>query len=108
MLILLSLTLSGCYLFDSNKGELPIEMIAFNSLTDEGKDLIPVSPKDLVVEKVTLNDDKGTFISNNYDRNKVYSITFNHTETESSGSLIVFVDLDKKTIVGKGFDAKKE
>ena len=89
-------------MFDS-KQSLPIEMVAFNSLTEEEKDLILVSPKDSTVEKVVVNDDIEPFIESNYDKDKLYSVTFNHTETESSGNIVVFVDLDKKAIVGKAF-----
>lgn len=102
ILLLLTITLTGCNLFDS-KNELPIEMAAFNSLTNEEKDLIPVSPKDSVVEKVTVNSENKSLIDKDYDKGEVYSVTFNNTETDSSGTLTVFVDLDKKTVVGKGF-----
>jgi hypothetical protein len=108
LLVLLSLTIIGCNLIDLNKEELPIEMIAFNSLTEEEKDLIPVSPKDSVVEKIKVTDDIARIIDNNSEIDKVYSVTFNHSETESSGNLIVFIDLDQKTIAGKMFDDKKE
>ncbi|WHZ58969.1 hypothetical protein [Metabacillus hrfriensis] len=105
MLILLSITLSGCNLFDS-KNNLPIEMVAFNSLTDKEKDMIPVSPKDSIVEKVTVNGDVKSLIDNNYGKDKVYSVTFNHTKSVPFGNLVVFVDLDEKTVLGKGFSSK--
>lgn len=95
----------GCNLIQP-KDNLPIELIAFNSLTDEEKDLIPASPKDSIVEKVTVNDENKSFIDKNYDKDKVYAVTFNNTETNSSGKLTVFVDLDKETVVGKGFTSK--
>ena len=100
--ILLSLSLSGCNIFDS-KQSLSIEMVAFNSLTDVEKDLILVRPNDLTIEKVAVNDDIEPFIESDYDKDKLYSVTFNHTETDSSGNIVVFVDLDKITIVGKAF-----
>lgn len=95
ILLLLIITLTGCNLFDS-KNDLPIEMVAFNSLTNAEKDLIPVSPKDSVVKKVSVIDNKPLI-------GEVYAVTFNNTETDSSGKLTVFIDLDKKTVVGKGF-----
>jgi hypothetical protein len=49
MLILLFIVLMGCNLIPS-KNNLSIEMIAFNGLTDEEQDLIPVSPKDSIVD----------------------------------------------------------
>lgn len=88
------------------RDSVPIEMIAFNSLTDEEQDLIPVSPKDSIVEKVTVNDENKSFIDKNYDKDQVYAVTFNNTKTNSSGKLMVFVDLDKETVVGKGFTSK--
>lgn len=102
ILFLLTITLIGCNLFDS-KNDLPMEMVAFNSLTNEEQDLIPVSPKDSVVEKVTVNSENKPLIDKDYDKGEVYSVTFNNTETDSSGILTVLVDLDKKTVVGKGF-----
>ena len=105
ILIFISITITGCNLFES-KNNLPIEMVAFNSLTDEEKDLIPVSPKDSEVMKVPVNDEIESYIHKDYGKEKVYSVTFNNSETDSSGKLVVFVDLDKKTIVGKGFDSK--
>lgn len=79
-------------MFDS-KQSLPIEMVAFNSLTEEEKDLILVSPKDSTVEKVVVNDDIERFIESNNDKDNLYSVTFNHTKTDSSGNIVVFVDL---------------
>ncbi|MGM0876181.1 MAG: hypothetical protein ACQEWV_15775 [Bacillota bacterium] len=105
VLILLSTILTGCNLFDSTN-DLPIEMVAFNSLSDKEKDLIPVSPKDSIVKKVTINSDIESLIDNNYDKDKIYSVTFNLTNTDSSANLVVFVDLDKETVVGKGFIGK--
>lgn len=105
MLIVLFSTLMGCNLIKPNEN-LPIEMIAFNSLTDEEQDLIPVSPKDSIVEKITVSDENKSYIDNDYDKDQVYSVTFNNTETDSSGKLTVFVDLDKEAVVGKGFTSR--
>lgn len=105
ILFVLSTTLMGCHLIQQ-KDSVPIELIAFGSLTDEEKDLIPASPKDSIVEKVTVNDENKSFIDKKYDKDQVYAVTFNNTETNSSGKLTVFVDLDKKTVVGKGFTSK--
>jgi cytochrome c biogenesis protein ResB len=103
ILILLTISLSGCYLLQSERSEVPIEMTAFSSLNDEEKDQIPVSPKDSVVRKVTVNDDLAKLIGKNYYGKKVYSVMFNHTETDSTENITVYVDLDKKEIVGKGY-----
>ena len=92
--------------YSASEDEMPIEMVAFNSLTDEESALIPVSPKDSIVKKVPVNDDIKTSIDENYGKDQVYSVTFNNTETDSSGKLVVFVDLDKKTVLGKGFTSK--
>ncbi|MCM3439770.1 hypothetical protein ACUIJN_12260 [Metabacillus halosaccharovorans] len=97
LFISLSIILLGC----QSKENVPIEMVAFNSLTDQEQDLIPVSPKDSIVKKVAVSGDIESFIDDNYQKDEVYSVSFNHSQT-SSGSLVVFVDLDKKTVVGKG------
>ena len=101
-LIIFFLILIG-YNFVKPNGNLSIEMIAFNSLTKEEQDLIPVSPKDSIVEKITVSNEIKYYIDNDYDRDQVYSVTFNNTESNSSGELTVFVSLDKETVVGKGF-----
>ncbi len=81
--------------------KLPIEMIAFNSLTDEESALIQVSPKDSIVKKVPVNNDIRKSIPKTYNKDKVYSVTFNNTETDATGNLVIFVGLDKTTVVGK-------
>lgn len=105
ILILLTITLTGCHLFDS-KTDIPIEMVAFKNLTHEEKVLIPVSPKDSTVKKITIDHKNKHLIDNDYTKNEVYSVTFHHTETDTSGKLTVFVDIDKKLVVGKGFTSK--
>ncbi|WP_026560909.1 hypothetical protein [Bacillus sp. J37] len=102
LFISLSIILLGC----QSKENVSIEMVAFNSLTDEEQDLIPVSPKDSIVKKVTVSGDIETFIDDNYQKDEVYSVSFNHSQMNSSESLVVFVDLDKKTVVGKGIIGK--
>ncbi len=101
ILIILLSTLTGCNLIKQN--ELTIEMIAFNSLSKEEQDLIPVSPKDSIVEKITVSDEIKHYIKDDYDENQVYSVTFNNTKSDAKGELTVFVSLDKKAVVGKGF-----
>lgn len=100
ILLFLVLTMTSCSLIES-KHETPIEMVAYGALSDEESELIPVSPKDSIVNKVTVNDEIKAVIDKDYNKEEVYSVTFNHTETNSSGNLIVFIDLDKKTVIGK-------
>ncbi|CAM3709129.1 hypothetical protein [Marinicrinis lubricantis] len=107
MVLLLTIALSGCS-FQYARSDLPIEMVAFNSLTDAEKDQIPVSPKDSVVGRVTVNDDIAALIGNDYNGKAVFVVMFNHTDTNSSGNLTVYVDLDKRTVIGKGFSDKSE
>ncbi|WP_187143747.1 hypothetical protein [Bacillus tuaregi] len=92
--------------YSASENQLPIEMVAFNSLADAERALIPVSPKDSIVKKVPINDGIKTSIDKSYGKEQVYSVTFNNTETDSSGKLVVFVSLDKKTVLGKGFTSK--
>lgn len=105
ILILLAMTLTGCHFFDSQT-DLPIEMVAFNSLTEEEKDFIPVSPKDSIVKKITIDHENKPLIEKDYNKNEVYSVTFLNTESDAMGNLTVFVDINKKTVVGKGFTSK--
>jgi hypothetical protein len=92
--------LIGFNVFDS-KQEVPIELVAFESLTNKEKELIPVSPKDSFVKKVTVNAEIQSEIDKNYDEEEVYAVTFRHSEADSSGNLVVYIGLDKKTVVGK-------
>lgn len=62
-----------------------------------------MNPKDSVVRKVTINDNLANLIGKSYYGKEVYSVAFNHTETVSTESITVYVDLDKKTIVGQAF-----
>ncbi|XQY90145.1 hypothetical protein ACNRWW_11370 [Metabacillus sp. HB246100] len=100
--VLLAIILSGCNLSHSND-DVPIEMVAYSSLTDKETDLIQVSPKDSDVEKLSVNKKIRPFIDKDYNKKEVYSVIFHHSETESSGKLTVFIDIDRKTVVGKGF-----
>lgn len=105
ILIGLLICLIGCNLINSNENS-PLELVAFNSLTEEEKDLIPVSPKDSSVEKMIVSDENKLYLDKGYDNDHVYSVIFNNTETDSLGKLTVFIDLDKKTVVGKGYTIK--
>jgi hypothetical protein len=100
ILLLFVLTMTSCGLLDSEH-ETPIEMVAFGALSDEESELIVASPKDSNVKKVSVNDEIKSVIDKNYNKEEVYAVTFNHTETISSGNLIVFIAMDKKTVVGK-------
>lgn len=100
ILILAAITLTAFNMFDSKK-EVPIELVAFESLSNEEKHLIPASPKDSIVKKVAVNEEIKSKIDDNYDKEEVYSVTFRHTQTDTSGNLVVYVALDKETVVGK-------
>ncbi|TCM93236.1 hypothetical protein EV294_107187 [Paenibacillus sp. BK033] len=100
LLLILTMAMAGCGSYESQR-ETPIEMVAFAALSDEESKLIPVSPKDSIVKKVSVDDEIKSVIATNYNKKEVYSVTFNHTETNSSGNLIVFIALDQKTVVGK-------
>jgi hypothetical protein len=102
--VFITISISGCNLLEVEESLTGIEMIAFNSLTNAEQDKIPVSPMDSVVQKITVNDDLGSRIGDEFVGKKLYSVTFNHTETESLGNLIVYVGLDKKTVVGNGYE----
>ncbi|QHE51491.1 hypothetical protein [Pontibacillus sp. HMF3514] len=97
--MVISFMLSGCNLLSENK--LPIEMIAFNSLNENEVDRILVSPKDSIVKKIKVDDDLAKVIGEDYKGEELFSVTFNHTETESKGNLIVYVSHDKSRVLGK-------
>lgn len=99
---LLSAMLIACSPIAAEK-ELPIELLAFNSLSDEEQELIPTSPKDSVVAKQAVSTENKSNIDSSYDEEEVYSVVFNNSATNTTGNLIVFIDLDKKNVVGKGF-----
>lgn len=96
--------LTGCQMGGS-KNEVPIEMVAFGSLTEEEQQLIPVSPKDSTVQKVQVTKEIEPFIEKDYGQDELYIVTFHYKETDSE-ELSVFVGADKKTVIGKGFISK--
>ncbi|MEH7886958.1 hypothetical protein V7654_21895 [Bacillus sp. JJ1609] len=103
ILLLLVITIIGFYVLDSNK-EVPMELVALESLTNKEKLLVPASPKDSIIKKVEVNKDIKTKLNKKYDKDEIYQIMFRNTQTDSSGNLVVYIALDKKTVVGKGFD----
>lgn len=100
LLVVLNI-LAGCMPQESKNP--PIEMIAFDSLTKEEADLIPASPKDSKVEKIPVTSSIKKLIQTDYDKSEVYAVIFNHTDTNSSGLLTVFIDSDRTSAVGKGY-----
>ncbi|MFC7684917.1 hypothetical protein [Ureibacillus sp. GCM10028918] len=106
LLIFIVIGMVSFFSVSKTESQIPIEMVAFNSLTDEENALIPVSPKDSIVKQVAVNNDIKASIDINYGKDQVYSVTFNNTETNTTGNLVVYVDLDKKTVLGKGFTSK--
>lgn len=92
---------------NSSASELPIEMVAYNSLSKAEQDLIPVSPKDSTVTKENISHEIKTLIDSNYSKEQVYAVVFNNTGSSKSGNLVVYVDLDKEKSVGKGYEDKK-
>lgn len=101
ILLVSMVVLLGC-----NSGEQSLEMIAFNSLSEGEQNLIPVSPKDSVIEKIDVTLSVEKFLDDEYDKSEVYLVTFNNTESESNGNLIVFIDVKKPIVVGKGYSDK--
>ncbi|WP_223702227.1 hypothetical protein [Sutcliffiella deserti] len=81
--------------------KMPIEMIAFNELTSEERERILVSPKDSSVRELTVSEELGKQLGANLVGKKLYMVTFNHTETVTSGNLIVYVDMENEEVVGK-------
>jgi hypothetical protein len=72
------------------KGQkLPVEMTAFNSLEQAEQNRISVSRKDSTVKTVWH---KGQL---------AYEITLHHTETDSAGNLVVYVGINRETVLGQ-------
>lgn len=101
-LFFFSIILIGLGIVAYNKmtapNNLSIEMVAFNGLTKEEQKLIPTSPKDSTVKKISVDDEIKPYVNKDYDKNEVYSITF-HNVVEQQ--MTVYVSLDKKSVVGK-------
>ncbi|WP_251041112.1 hypothetical protein [Bacillus sp. ISL-45] len=100
ILIILAIMVIGLDVFNS-KQEVPIELVAFESLTNKEKERIPVSPKDSYVKKVTVNAEIKSEIDKNYDEKEVYAVTFRHSGADSSGNLEVYIGLEKRLLLGR-------
>ncbi|MNU51370.1 hypothetical protein D3C71_403630 [compost metagenome] len=103
VVLMTAIWIGGCTGYSSNNREIPLELTAFNSLSDQEQDRIPVSPKDSVVVKVRVHEELAVLIGEQFNGKEVYSITFKHTGIGSSKDIQVNVDLDKHTILGKEF-----
>lgn len=99
IVIVLSLGLTACNL--NQPQSLPIEMVAYGSLSDKERELIPVSPKDSTVEKVDVTTEIKVLVDSTYTKNQVYAVTFNRAATDPARNLVVYVALDEQTVVGK-------
>ncbi|WP_156151314.1 hypothetical protein [Domibacillus indicus] len=71
------------------KQKVSVEMTAFNSLPQEEASRIAASPKDSTVKQVQ------------YQEQDAYEVTFHHTETESLGELVVYIGMDRETVLGQ-------
>lgn len=97
--------ISGCNLFEPDK--LSLEMVAFNSLTKEEQDKIPVSPKDSVVDEVMVSEELAEIFGDKFIGKSIYSVTFNNTEDKTNGRLVVYINKDKENVIGKGYEQKR-
>src|SRR5690606_35220296 len=101
LLLISILFTTGCSA--SMNKQLSPEMVAFNSLTLEERELIMVSPKDSVLKEEKVNSVISSLIDKNYKRDIVYSVTFDTEDSDKPGKLIVFLSENKKTSLGKLF-----
>lgn len=104
-LLLFPYILTGCNVIQNEK--LPIEMVAFNSLTREEQKKIPVSPKDSVVDKVTVDEELAKQVGNEFAGETIHRVTFKGTEDEMNGRLVVYLHKDRDTVIGKGYEKKE-
>ncbi|MCJ1907688.1 hypothetical protein [Planococcus ruber] len=86
--------------------EQPILLVAYNDLTDEEESLIQLTPKDSEVEITVVDEAIKKVIDSGYTKKLLYKVTFRHTETQSAGNLVLYVDMNKEAVVGRGFDEK--
>ncbi|QPC45886.1 hypothetical protein [Mangrovibacillus cuniculi] len=100
-LIIVSILITGCDLVGSSN-ELPLEMVAYNSLTREEQKQIPVSPKDSSVQVLSVDETIKSYLPNDYKDDKVHAVIFRGTETDNEGNLTVFLGQDRKSVIGKG------
>ncbi|CAG9622476.1 hypothetical protein [Sutcliffiella rhizosphaerae] len=94
------LIVSGLYDYH-HSAKLSLEMVAFNSLTKEESNRILVSPKDSHVNKVVVDHQLNSYLGGNHLNQILYEVTFNHTETDVVGNLIVYIAEDEMTVIGK-------
>lgn len=106
ILVFLGILMMGNVSYNENR--LPAEMVAFNSLSDNERRLILVSPKDSTVQEVVVDETLSERIGDQFFGKTLYAVTFLHTETAVSGNLIVYLDEEKENVVGKGSVEKME
>lgn len=108
ILTILILVLSACSLVDAKRDQ-PIEMIAYSSLTEDEQSYVLVSPKDSTVELVDVDVQIRSIVGPGYEHDQVYAVTFHQRSRDvpSLGELVVYVDLDKVSVVGKGIRPAK-
>ncbi|MFF2482502.1 hypothetical protein [Paenibacillus sp. NPDC058071] len=81
--------------------DVPVELVAFDGLSDEEKDRIIASPKDSDIRIVSVNGPLVSLLGDTHAGKEAYEVTFHHTETVGTGPLVVYVDKDGKTVLGK-------
>ncbi|MGM0846447.1 MAG: hypothetical protein ACQEUT_15840 [Bacillota bacterium] len=91
------LLMGGC----QSTHNIPIEMAASSSLSPDEESRIPVSPKDSAVSKVKVDEELGRIVGKDYIGKTIYTVAFNGTETVFRGRLVVYIDSDKETVIGK-------
>lgn len=101
ILITVCLYIAGCDLVGTSN-ELPLEMVAYNSLTREEQKRIPVSPKDSSVQVLSVDEKIKSYLPNSYKDDKVHAVMFNGTQGDQDGNFTVFLSKDQETVIGKG------
>lgn len=103
ILIATSIVSGYLYFYKPTISDKPsIEMQAYTALDNDEKGRIPVSPKDAVVAKVTVDEGIAAHIGSRHMGTKVYSVMFHQTSTASSGNLVVYLNIDRTKVLGKG------
>lgn len=75
-----------------------LQTIAFNSLSDIEKKEIE-NKENVEIEKIDVVPENTELLSNDYDKNNIYSVKFKSTN-QDLGDIIVFIDKVNKKSIG--------
>jgi hypothetical protein len=95
--ILFAVFIAGC----TSKKVDPMVKIAYNFLSKNEKRQIKGDWRDAKIHKVNMNPNGSIVLKQIESGKEVYSISF-PSKKLTLGDIVIFIDLDKETVVGKG------